>query len=1087
MKPGILHIIFRTISYYRKPVIYQIIIVTLLSAVITGSMLTGYSVRHSLMKSAEVKLGKTDLLTSSGLRYFQPTLAERFGSGTGIKCTPVLETSGFCRNLKTGIKSLNINIYGITGDFFSFQGKDNIRLDSGEVAINSTLGNRLKITIGDEIVVSFRSLSDIPPNSPFAPSAGNSSLVLKVGIILPPDQCGSFSLGISQLTPENVFINLSDIAEGTGLRKKVNRILIEAEEHFSVEKASAILKRVLLPDNVGLTARRISKTGETEIISSRIFIDRQIYEEIKRVIPSAYPLLTYLSNSFNLNEKSTPYSFVSALDTSGVNDIQPGDRIVINRWLAEDLNASVNDTVTLAWFTPGKIIDLEEKSEKFVVSKIVDQKGVFSDSLLMPEFPGIAGKESCSDWDAGVKIKMDRIRKKDEDYWKEFRGTPKAFISYEKGRSLWGNNFGPMTAVRFPSAVNEKEITQKLAGNLDPDQCGFQVKDLKADMINAAKKSVDFTTLFISLGFFIILACIILLSLTVTSFLDSRKKQISTLFALGFRNSWINRLLFLETGFMTLLGSLSGAFLGLFINWLIILALNSVWIGAVQTDTLKVFPDFNTLVAGFFITTILTFIFLLVKLRRYAENLNKIKTGKHSMASSKLNRILLLIFISVSLVLLILMFTSGKGSAIISFSAGMSVFAALMLLWKQYVIGGLSFRKKKTISEINLSGRYFSFYPSHAMAPILFIAAGLFAVIVTGINRLGINERNLGASGGTGGYLLWAETAIPVKEDLNSVTGKRNFGLDEGQMTGLSFVQARRSSGDDASCLNLNHIESPPLLGINPESFIRKGSFSFSSLIAQTDKSSPWRILTKATSGNIIYGFADQTVLEWGLNKKTGDTLKMKAESGQLLNIVVAGGLKSTVFQGYLLISEANFTKYFPSVPGSSVFLVDGKSELSDSYTDLLNTRFENYGINVVQTKERLASFFKVTNTYLSVFSILGGLGMILGVIGLGFVLKRNYNFRRKEFALLMATGFNEGRIKRLILREQVFILAAGVVTGILSPVIATFSSIRNGFDIPWMSILLLSVFLTLIGLVTLLTSVREVTESSLVASLRLE
>ncbi len=1088
MKQGISHIIYRSISYYRKPVFYQIIIVALLSAVITGSLLTGYSVRQSLIKSSEVKLGNTGLMISSGLRYFQTSLAERFSKKTGLRCTPILESGGFCRNLKTGIKSLNINIYGIGEDFFSFQGKDKIMLNPGEVAINTALADQLKIAPGDEIVVNFRQLSDIPPNSPFAPSSQNSSLVLKTGIILSPDRCGNFSLGISQLTPYNIFINLQDIANGTGLKEKVNRILVKSTGNLSVGKAVADLKGILRPEDAGLTARKILKTGEMEIVSSRIFIDQEIFNNIKSTIPSARPLLTYLANSFTIKKKSTPYSFISAIDPSTHPDIQPGNSIVINRWLAEDLNASVNDTVTLTWFTPGKISDLEEKSERFAISKIVDQTGVFSDSLLMPEFPGIAGKESCSDWDAGVKINMERIRKKDEDYWNKYRGTPKAFISYEKGKSMWGNNFGPVTAIRFPSSVDEKEITQKLTGNLDPDKCGFIVKNLKDDMISAAKESVDFTTLFISLGFFIILACIILLLLTVNAFFDARKKQIYTLFAIGFKNRWINRLLFFETSVIALLGSFIGAFFGIFFNWLIILTLNSVWIGAVQTDTLSAFSDIITIVTGFIITTILTLVFLLLRFRKYAEGLNNIKTGLGHKSSSRFNLILFVASTLISIFLLIILFFfSGNSTAFISFSAGVSVFVALILFWRQYVIGGFTFRMKKSSSAINLSGRYFSFYPSRALTPVLFIAAGLFAVVITGINRLEISDKNLGTTGGTGGYLLWAETSIPVKEDLNSHAGRKNFGLDENPAADITFVQARHSAGDDASCLNLNHITSPPLLGIDPEPFIKKGAFSFSLLLPQADKSNPWSIITKTKIGNIIYGIADQTVLEWGLHKKIGDTLKIKAESGQVVNIIIAGGLKATVFQGYLLISENNFARFFPSVAGSSVFLIEGKPGFADTYKNILNTRFENYGINTVSTKDRLASFFRVTNTYLSVFTVLGGFGMMLGVIGLGFVLSANYNFRKKEFALLMATGFTKARIKNIILREQILILLAGVFIGIFTPVIATLPSIRNGSDIPWTSIIGISVLVTLIGFLTLFNSVRGITETSLINSLRSE
>ena len=50
-------------------------------------------------------------------------------------------------------------------------------------------------------------------------------------------------------------------------------------------------------------------------------------------------------------------------------------------------------------------------------------------------------------------------------------------------------------------------------------------------------------------------------------------------------------------------------------------------------------------------------------------------------------------------------------------------------------------------------------------------------------------------------------------------------------------------------------------------------------------------------------------------------------------------------------------------------------------------TGLQNYGVNIEKTTDRLASFYEVTNTYLSVFGVFGALGMIIGIAGLGFVL----------------------------------------------------------------------------------------------------
>ena len=39
-------------------------------------------------------------------------------------------------------------------------------------------------------------------------------------------------------------------------------------------------------------------------------------------------------------------------------------------------------------------------------------------------------------------------------------------------------------------------------------------------------------------------------------------------------------------------------------------------------------------------------------------------------------------------------------------------------------------------------------------------------------------------SGGTGGYLLWGESSVPVRGNLNSLSGRKEYGLDEPELAG---------------------------------------------------------------------------------------------------------------------------------------------------------------------------------------------------------------------------------------------------------------------------------------------------------------
>jgi putative ABC transport system permease protein len=1079
--PGILKIAARSIRYYRKQALFQFLITVILCAVITGSLLTGYSVRSSLKKTASEHLGNTGILVSSGLRYFDRDLALKLRDSAEINCTGILEIRGSSQAMASQKSQNNAIIYAVSDDFFIFHG-DTIVIGQGEALVNSKLSGYLGIGSGDDIIIRFNEITGIPADAPFAPESNEpASLVLKVRTA-GNGTTENFSLSISQVAPFNIFINLSDLDSFYGKRYPLNRLLIRNNSSLTADQAEEMLMENLSIHHAGLKAR-VAESGETEIISDRIFIDEPIIAAVKEKFPSAAPVITYLANRIEKGNAVNPYSFIAAIP-SGIYDEAPAKgNVIINQWLAGDLGAVRGDSLKLTWYSPDSLNQLVERSRYFNVEKVVEMEGIWSDRNLMPDFPGIAGSESCSRWDAGVPINTNEIRQKDEDYWRDFKGTPKAFTDYETGMEIWGSNYGPATAIRFSEGVNPGEVNRALAGSIDPRLFGFSVTDIREESFRAAANSVDFGTLFISLGFFLILAAFILLSFAVSYYFELKSTDISAFFALGFRNSQIRRILFTESLIISAAGCVAGVFAGYLVNSAIISALNSVWRGAVQTSALSPDLDFPTLLAGFLVTFIAIIIFMILKTRSKLKNLSSAGRRYYEFASPGLNIRLVALSAFAAAVTFILSVLVPSITVSMSFVSGMLLFLFLILAWRQYyLVRGIPVSQRK---DSSLSRHYYSFFPSHAITPVVFIAAGIFAVFITAVNRKDFNETIDDRSSGTGGYKLWIETAVPVSEDLTTLRGLSDYGFNEDSLQ-LKFVQMKRSPGNDASCLNLNHITAPPLLGADPDEFITAGAFSFARALPELKNANPWEILSRDGGASVIYGIADQTVLDWGLKLTVGDTIIFRSENGMPLNIVIAAGLKSSVFQGFLIISKENFTKHFPSVAGHSVFLVEC-SEPVEGYKELLAGRFFNHGADVVMTSARLEAFYEITNTYLTVFGVFGGFGMITGIAGLGFVLLRNYTHRRKEFALLLATGFTYRMIRKIIFSEQLLIIIAGIVSGLIPAVVATLPSLKNNHEIPWLFLgtIITAIFLT--GVLAVAVSLGAVKESSLVTALRKE
>jgi hypothetical protein len=714
--------------------------------------------------------------------------------------------------------------------------------------------------------------------------------------------------------------------------------------------------------------------------------------------------------------------------------------------------------------------------------------------MLMPEFPGITGSRSCTEWDAGIPLDMKRIRDKDEDYWNDHAGTPKAFIRYETGAALWGNQFGPATAIRLGHGAGSREPVP-YAAELIPliGTYGFVVTDLVSEGLKAATSGVDFSTLFLALSFFIILSALVLLILIADNHLRSREGEMAAYTALGFPRGKIRMLFLGEVTLPVIIGSASGTAAGILFNTIIIKALNSVWIGAVQTDTLRAFTDMVPLLTGFIATAAVALVAVTLRVNAFLRQTGESMRSR-MMPDGKATTLILGVVVLMTIATFILIAFTSLNPVMLWFTAGALLLATLVL-----AVRWMTTRRFR--SHI-LSLRYYAFHPARAVTPVLFIAAGLFTVISTGANRQDFGRNAMKRSSGTGGFTYWIETSIPVEPAAELPAY-------------WSAMRCLRVEGDDASCLNLNLITSPHLLGVDAATMAERGSFSFASMMKDVPCDSPWEVLNITASEDAIYGFLDQTVMQWGMKLKTGDTVTIRSESGRPLHVIIAGGFKTSIFQGYLVIGKNHFPEWFPSVSGSTVILADTTfSPYQNQAADELSTSgsksqiitdpkasspeaelkvnltsdipsLEPYGAIVEPTSSRLQSFYRVTNTYLSVFTVLGAIGMILGVTGMGLNLLRNMRSRRHELALLAATGFTTATLKRMLLTENLVILTAGVIAGTLPAVIATWPSLGAGNNLPWTTVGGVAMLMLLAGSVATAIAVRTLTREKIVTALR--
>jgi type III secretory pathway component EscS len=309
-------------------------------------------------------------------------------------------------------------------------------------------------------------------------------------------------------------------------------------------------------------------------------------------------------------------------------------------------------------------------------------------------------------------------------------------------------------------------------------------------------------------------------------------------------------------------------------------------------------------------------------------------------------------------------------------------------------------------------------------------------VISTGSNRKDLFRNSEEPSSGTGGFLYYAESTVPVLKNLNDPGVRTEFGLDGN----YAVIQLRKAEGDDASCLNLNKIVNPQVLGVDPVAM--KGRFSFVSRTGNLDDADPWSSLAQELPGGLIPAIADETVIKWGLGLEVGDTLHYTNSNGGTMDLLLIGGLAPSIFQGNVLISNTHFLEQFPESSGTYVFLVDGPVADTSMIKSQLERGMRDLGWDMELTSGRLTRFYSVTNTYLSIFLVMGALGLFVGIFGLVVVLSRSILERRQEIALLKAVGYGKKTIRKMIAREYMLLLVAGITTGFVAAVVATLPSI---------------------------------------------
>ncbi|MBN2444331.1 MAG: FtsX-like permease family protein [Spirochaetales bacterium] len=1101
IRMNIATLIKRNIAYHWKTHLSLFLGAVLASAMLIGALIVGDSVRESLKQMTLKRLGKTLYGIEFKEGFVRAELAKELETIIQTPVVPLLRLPGIITLEGGALRLPGITVYGINDKFAALAHRADAlgALEKGEGFINRRLADKLGLKPGDSFQIRIQDQSLIPLAIPFSDNRGNTkSIKVRVKSILDSGLLGDFSLRIHQVPPFNLFLPAQDLYSTLSLSGKVNIFLVPEtnKNKISLERVNQSLKDIWQPRDIGIITEQYGD-NVIRLRSEKIFIDPLIGAAGLKADPEASGVFTYFVNKITSGEGTTPYSFITAAGPPLVPEYLKANEIVINEWLAKDLNSRPGATIQLSYFIPGLDDRLEIEESGFIVKDIVPVDRGLMESSYIPPFPGLTNVSQCRNWDPGIPIDLDEIRKKDEDYWNTYREIPKAYISLEAAQKIWKNPFGNLTAIHYPGDKKTIDaINDFLRHEIDPSGFGLEFLPLREAGLLAGEHSVDFGGLFIGLSFFIIMAALLLMSLFISIEKDYRSYEWGLLRSLGFSRKSVLKLFLIETLIIIMTGNLVGIVAGILYNQGVLLGLNTIWKGAVGTSslTLSILP--STLGMGFLLSLGVTagvIVFAAAKSFSLSA-ITLTRTKGIELQSMKTSRVpvSMILFLVCMIPVVIMFFLSVNHMLEITstyfFLSGILLLVGSISLYDGLLSFSLKGRKEKKPGLFRVGLNNLALRKKMSIVTVSLLAFGIFVIITVGVYQGKLPGDPDQRKSGTGGFRLFGETSLPIITQIKKSQIPDNVLFPLPDADDISFVFIKVQPGDDASCLNLNLVAFPRVLGLNPQEFARSGSFSFAEVHSPSFKDNPWLILDQKTGDGFIPVIADQTVIIWGLGKKVGDILSVRNEQGKIVRVKLVAGLENSIFQGNLIISNRFFKELYPSVSGYGMFLVDAPADAAESISNVLTERLKNLGVEIVYTKDRLAAFSEVENTYLTIFLILGGIGIFLGSLGFGIIVLRKMNQAKKEYAILRAVGFRRITLFVLIFSENIQLLFIGLICGCLSGVGAfLLFSISHAIKVaPFFILMILSgVFMS--GIIWICGSTLSLLFSSFIPALRNE
>ena len=738
---------------------------------------------------------------------------------------PIIALNAFVTHEKSRRRASTVQLYGVDDSFWQFHGREGVKAPSErEVLISPDLARELGSEPEDSILLRVEKPSAIPAESLHGRKEElGRTIRLTIRETLDPSALGEFSIRPGQGGVRAVFVSLARLQKDLEQPGKANAILISENTPGmagALNSVEDLLRETSTLEDLGVrlrpldAERGISLESESAIIGDKLYASAQAAAKESNL--SVSPVLSYLANAIRAGEGDIPYSLVTAISPEKFDRMietsregltymaqygseRPG--IILNEWAASDLGLRLGDEVTLEyylWKDDGRLVT---ETATFQFAGTTPIAGAAADRDLVPDYPGITETESLSDWDPPFPIDLERVRPKDEDYWKQYRTTPKAFIKIEDGQRLWQSRHGKLTSARILSSDRAEPASylqtfrDNLRRALDPLEAGLVASAVRAEGLSAARGATDFGEYFVYFSFFIVIAALLLASLFFKLGVEQRLREIGLLRAVGLPAALVRSIFLREGLLLAAAGSVLGIAGALGYGALMVFGLRTWWVGAIGTTALNLHVSPASLAlgaAGGVAASVIAVVWTLRNLKgasargllagvietrgragpRAARPIAPKNSGKNARRVS-----MLLAAIAVSL--LVAAWSGAISQTAGFFGAGSTLLVALLA----YQYAWLKGHEKRLIHgsgawPLSLMGfRNASHRPGRSILCIALIASAAFIIVAVDAFRREGGETDLDKASGTGGYPLVAQSLLPLYHNPNTEEGREELTL----------------------------------------------------------------------------------------------------------------------------------------------------------------------------------------------------------------------------------------------------------------------------------------------------------------------